>query len=74
MSPGARVRDRRELESALLAGGLRPENAARAARVGAYALGVGPGVEAAPGCKDPDKLGAFFDALRLPARGEAVSC
>lgn len=70
----ARVRGRRELGSALLAGGLRPDNAAQAARVGAYGLDVGSGVEAVPGRKDPDKLGAFFEALRLPARGEAVLC
>lgn len=70
----ARIRGRSELGSALLAGGLRPENAARAARVGAYGLDVCSGVEAAPGRKDPQRVGAFFAALRLPARGEAVSC
>jgi indole-3-glycerol phosphate synthase/phosphoribosylanthranilate isomerase len=69
-----RVRGRRELGRALLAGGLRPDNATEAARVGAYGLDVGSGVEAAPGRKDPAKLAAFFDALRLQARGEATSC
>ena len=70
----ARVRGREELGSALLAGGLRPENAAEAARVGAYGLDVCSGVEAAPGRKDPERVGAFFAALRLPVRAELASC
>jgi indole-3-glycerol phosphate synthase/phosphoribosylanthranilate isomerase len=70
----ARISGRFELGSALLAGGLRPENAAEAARVGAYGLDVCSGVEAAPGRKDPARVGVFFAALRLPARGEAVPC
>jgi indole-3-glycerol phosphate synthase/phosphoribosylanthranilate isomerase len=70
----ARIRGRAELPSALLAGGLGPDNAAEAARVGAYGLDVCSGVEAAPGRKDPARLGAFFAALRLPVRGEAMPC
>jgi indole-3-glycerol phosphate synthase / phosphoribosylanthranilate isomerase len=70
----SRLQGRRELGSALLAGGLDPGNARAAAAVGAWALDVGSGVEAAPGRKDPAKLGAFFEALRLPVRGEALSC
>jgi indole-3-glycerol phosphate synthase/phosphoribosylanthranilate isomerase len=70
----ARISGRGELDAALLAGGLRPENAAAAARVGAYGLDVCSGVEASPGRKDPARVGAFFSALRLPARGEAASC
>ena len=69
-----RVRGRAELDKALLAGGLGPGNAAAAARVGAYGLDVCSGVEAAPGRKDPARLGAFFAALRLPVRGEAALC
>jgi indole-3-glycerol phosphate synthase/phosphoribosylanthranilate isomerase len=69
-----RIRGRGDLEAALLAGGLRPENAAEAARVGAYGLDVCSGVEAAPGRKDPERIGAFFAALRLPVRGEAAPC
>jgi len=70
----SRVRGRGELRSGLLAGGLRPENARAAARVGAWALDVGSGVEMAPGRKDARKLGAFFEALRPSARGETGRC
>ncbi|MGQ0558300.1 MAG: bifunctional indole-3-glycerol-phosphate synthase TrpC/phosphoribosylanthranilate isomerase TrpF [Sphingosinicella sp.] len=70
----SRVRGRRELSRGLLAGGLRPGNARAAARVGAWALDVGSGVERTAGRKDPERLAAFFEALRLPARGEAVPC
>lgn len=69
-----RVARRPELPSAILAGGLGPHNAAAASRAGAWALDVGSGVEAAPGRKCPDKLAAFFEALRLPARAELAAC
>jgi indole-3-glycerol phosphate synthase/phosphoribosylanthranilate isomerase len=68
----ARIEGRPELRRALLAGGLKPSNAAAAARVGAFALDVGSGVEMAPGRKDAGKLHAFFEALRLPSRGAAA--
>jgi indole-3-glycerol phosphate synthase/phosphoribosylanthranilate isomerase len=68
----SRVEGRPELGRALLAGGLRPSNAAAAARVGAFARDVGSGVEMAPGRKDSGRLHAFFEALRLPVRGEAA--
>ena len=63
-----RIGDRPELGRAILAGGLNPGNAGHAAKVGAWALDVCSGVEAAPGRKDPAKLAAFFDALRPEAR------
>jgi indole-3-glycerol phosphate synthase/phosphoribosylanthranilate isomerase len=63
-----RIRGRPELGSAVLAGGLNPGNAGSAAKVGAWALDVCSGVEAAPGRKDPAKLRAFFDALRPTVR------
>jgi indole-3-glycerol phosphate synthase/phosphoribosylanthranilate isomerase len=66
----SRLAGRPELAEALLAGGLGPANAREAARVGAWALDVGSGVEAAPGRKDPAKLAALFEALRVPVRGE----
>lgn len=64
----SRLADRGDLAAGLLAGGLDPANARDAARVGAWALDVGSGVEASPGRKDPAKLAALFDALRIPAR------
>ena len=67
-----RLAGRSELGEAILAGGLNPSIVASAARVGAYALDVGSGVESAPGRKDPAKLAALFEALRLPARGGVV--
>lgn len=66
----SRIESRPDLRSSLLAGGLKPANARAAARVGAFALDVGSGVEMAPGRKDAGKLHAFFEALRLPVRGE----
>ncbi|MEM6676905.1 MAG: phosphoribosylanthranilate isomerase [Pseudomonadota bacterium] len=48
----------------LLAGGLTPENAARAvAATGARQLDISSGVESAPGVKDPSRIRAFFTAL-----------
>jgi indole-3-glycerol phosphate synthase/phosphoribosylanthranilate isomerase len=67
----SRLEGRADLGRSLLAGGLRPSNARAAARVGAFALDVGSGVEMAPGRKDAGRLYAFFEALRTPARGEA---
>jgi indole-3-glycerol phosphate synthase/phosphoribosylanthranilate isomerase len=70
----SRVKGRSDLRGSILAGGLRPANARAAAAVGAYALDVSSGVEMAPGRKDAGKLQAFFEALRLPVRGEHASC
>jgi indole-3-glycerol phosphate synthase/phosphoribosylanthranilate isomerase len=66
----ARLEGRVDLGRSVLAGGLRPSNARAAARVGAFALDVGSGVEMAPGRKDSARLYAFFEALRIPARGK----
>jgi len=67
----SKLRGRQDLPSAFLGGGIRPENAAEAARVGPYGLDVGSSVEAAPGVKDPKKVAALFAALRPVARSEA---
>lgn len=67
----ARLEGRRDVASGFLAGGLRPANARAAAKVGAFGLDVGSGVEMAPGRKDAGKLHSFFEALRVPAREAA---
>ena len=64
------LKGRDDLASGFLAGGIGPANAASAARVGAYGLDVGSGVEAAPGKKDAGKVKALFDALRPVSRGD----
>jgi phosphoribosylanthranilate isomerase len=52
----------------ILSGGLTPDNVADAiAAVGPYAVDVASGVERAPGRKDPSKLVAFADAVRVAA-------
>jgi len=70
----SRIAGRENLSQALLAGGLDRANARDAARVGAWALDVSSGVEASPGRKGPEKLCAFFAALRVPVRGEIDAC
>jgi indole-3-glycerol phosphate synthase/phosphoribosylanthranilate isomerase len=67
-----RLEGRADLGRSVLAGGLKPSNARAAARVGAFALDVGSGVEMAPGRKDSGRLHAFFDALRPAVRGDAA--
>ena len=62
---------REDLADGVLAGGIGPDNAAEAARVGAYGLDLCSGVEAEPGTKDPDKVAALFAALRHPDRRTA---
>ena len=59
---------RPDLATCFLAGGLTPDNAAAASRVGAYGLDVSSGVEASPGRKDPVKMTQFFAALRPASR------
>jgi indole-3-glycerol phosphate synthase/phosphoribosylanthranilate isomerase len=70
----SRVAGRADLGSGLLAGGLDPANARAAARLGAWALDVGSGLEAVPRWKDSNRVAAFFEALRPAARGEQASC
>ncbi|MGZ8997368.1 MAG: phosphoribosylanthranilate isomerase, partial [Allosphingosinicella sp.] len=70
----SRLQGGEELGTDVVAGGLSPDNAAAAAKLGAYALDVNSGVESAPGRKDAVKLRAFFEALRPRARAEAMTC
>jgi indole-3-glycerol phosphate synthase/phosphoribosylanthranilate isomerase len=64
----------RDLSGALVAGGLNPDKAREAARIGAFALDICSGVEAAPGRKDEERVAALFEALRPASRKEAASC
>jgi indole-3-glycerol phosphate synthase/phosphoribosylanthranilate isomerase len=70
----SRIGGRKDLVRSVLAGGLHPANARAAARVGAFALDVGSGVESRPGRKDKARVSAFFEALRLPKRGAVETC
>lgn len=63
-----RLTDRRALGRAFLAGGIGPENAAAAARVGVYGLDASSRLECAPGIKDHASIAAMMAALRTPTR------
>lgn len=47
-----------------LAGGINPDNAARAVRLGVYGIDVCSGIEAQPGKKDHAKMRKLFDNIR----------
>ncbi|MDQ3143473.1 MAG: bifunctional indole-3-glycerol-phosphate synthase TrpC/phosphoribosylanthranilate isomerase TrpF [Pseudomonadota bacterium] len=68
----ALVKGREDLPGGFLAGGIEPANVRSAARVGAYGLDVGSGVEARPGIKDSAKVEALFAALRPAVRGDGA--
>ncbi|HEX41094.1 MAG TPA: phosphoribosylanthranilate isomerase [Phycisphaerales bacterium] len=52
------------LNRVFLAGGIRPENAAKAVQLGVYGIDVCSGIESSPGKKDPRKMQALFDNIR----------
>ena len=62
------LKGRAELASAFLAGGIGPNNAEAAVKVGAYGLDVGSSVELRPGIKEAGKVSALFAALRPAGR------
>nr|WP_294849045.1 bifunctional indole-3-glycerol-phosphate synthase TrpC/phosphoribosylanthranilate isomerase TrpF [uncultured Sphingomonas sp.] len=66
----ALLKDRADLPTALVAGGIGPDNAAEASALGAYGIDISSGVEQAPGIKDENKVAALFAALRPQARGD----
>ncbi|MFC1793724.1 phosphoribosylanthranilate isomerase [Planctomycetota bacterium] len=47
-----------------LAGGINPDNAAAAVKLGVYGIDVCSGIEAEPGKKDHDKMKQLFDNIR----------
>jgi len=47
-----------------LAGGIKPENAAEAVKLGVYGIDVCSGIESEPGKKDHKKMKALFDNIR----------
>jgi phosphoribosylanthranilate isomerase len=58
----------------ILAGGLTPANVAQAIEaVQPAAVDVASGVEAGPGKKDPEKLRAFFEAVKIGGGGDKGS-
>jgi phosphoribosylanthranilate isomerase len=57
----------------LLSGGLNADNVSEAIAVTEpFAVDVASGTEASPGIKDPDKLQAFYDAVRGPSVAPAA--
>jgi len=47
-----------------LAGGINPDNAADAVKLGVYGIDVCSGIEAEPGKKDHRKMKQLFDNIR----------
>lgn len=57
-------RIRHDCHELVLSGGLHASNAAEADALACWALDLSSGVEQQPGVKSPEKIGAFFSALR----------
>jgi indole-3-glycerol phosphate synthase/phosphoribosylanthranilate isomerase len=63
-----------ELPRAIVAGGVGPDNARAARRLGAYAIDIGSSLDARPGEKSPEKIAALFEVLRPAARERLRAC
>jgi phosphoribosylanthranilate isomerase len=62
------VRNARLRAPVILSGGLNPDNVAAAiALTDPFAVDVASGTESAPGVKDPERLRAFYQAVRGPS-------
>ncbi|HEU5285405.1 MAG TPA: bifunctional indole-3-glycerol-phosphate synthase TrpC/phosphoribosylanthranilate isomerase TrpF [Sphingomicrobium sp.] len=68
------VRGHPALGRSFVAGGIGPDNARAASRLGTYGLDVGSGIDALPGLKSADKIRALFEALRPKGRQELRQC
>jgi len=67
------VRQARLSAPVILSGGLNPGNVATAIAVAdPFAVDVASGTESAPGVKDPEKLQAFYEAVRGPSVASAL--
>ncbi|WP_185829105.1 bifunctional indole-3-glycerol-phosphate synthase TrpC/phosphoribosylanthranilate isomerase TrpF [Sphingomonas ginkgonis] len=60
--------DRQDLSHGFVAGGIGPDNAADAARLGAYGIDASSRLESAPGIKDHASIAAMMASLRTPTR------
>lgn len=64
----------RDLPRAIVAGGVGAHNAAKASRLGAYAIDIGSSLDVRPGRKSPEKIAALFEALRPQSRQAFRAC
>jgi indole-3-glycerol phosphate synthase/phosphoribosylanthranilate isomerase len=63
-----------DLGKSVVAGGIGSHNARAAQRLGAHAIDVGSALDARPGFKSPDRIAAFFDAVRPKCRQQVREC
>jgi indole-3-glycerol phosphate synthase/phosphoribosylanthranilate isomerase len=70
----ALIRDHPSLGISLIAGGIGAANGRSAQRLGAHAIDVGSSLDSRPGQKSPQKIAAFFEALRPASRERLRAC
>lgn len=68
------IEGHRDLARAIVAGGIGPNNARAAQRLGAYAIDVGSALDERPGRKSADKIAALFEELRPACRQRLRAC